>query len=168
MGIPWIKNGKVDFNLIPKIGWKDAADAITMEQACKIIADRINEAEEEKERMKEKVRRYEEEINADSRIQELQDQLQTAKADLLRGFRIYKDEEAAIEKWREKHDIKVHGLDTFNKKLRAGGTIGGRYHYEFHPTSIGTACIYVCNKCKRKAMRESAGDYEQFVKLKKK
>lgn len=170
MGIPWIKGGKIDKDKLPKFPFtfRDYADAITFEQACQIIADYINEMEEEKEKARERVKKYEEEINADARVQELQDQLQTARADLSRGFRIYEHEETAIAKWKEKHDIEAHGLNTLDKKLRAGGAIGGRYHYEFHPTSIGTACVCVCGKCQRRALRESAGDYEDYVKLKEK
>lgn len=168
MGLPWIKNGKIDVAALHNIKWRNASDSITFVQACQIIADRINEAEEEREKAREKVKKYEEEINADSRIQELQDQLQAAKADLSRGFRIYENEEAAIAEWKEKHDIEAHGLNTLDKKLRAGGAIGGRYHYEFHPTSIGTACVCVCGKCQRRAMQDSEGDYETYIKLKKK
>lgn len=168
MGIPWIKNGKVDFNLIPKIEWKNAADAITIEQACKIIADRINEAEEEKEKAKARVREYEEHINADTRVQRLQEELSKLQEEIRRGFRIYADESTAIGEWQNQHDLKIHKLDTLDAKLRAGGAIGGRYHYEFHPTSIGTACLCVCGKCQRRALRESAGDYEEYKKLKKK
>lgn len=168
MGIPWIKNGKIDITELHKIKWRNASDSITFIQACQIIADRINEVEEEKERMKEKVRQYEEEINADVRIQELTSRLEELQGELLRSFRIYEDEEAAVTKWKEKHDIEAHGVDTFDKKMRAGGAIGGRYTYEFYPTSIGTAGVCVCNKCKRRAIQESAGDYKKFVELKKK
>ena len=168
MGIPWIKNGKVDLNLIPKIGWKNAADAITIEQACQIIADRINEAEEEKEKAKARVRKYEENINADVRVQQLQEELFKLQEESRRGFRIYEDESTAIGEWQNQHDLKVHKLNTLEAKLRAGGAIGGRYHYEFYSTSIGTACVCVCSSCQKKAMREAAGNYEEYIKLKKK
>lgn len=168
MGIPWIKNGKIDITELRNIKWRNASDSITFVQACQIIADRINEAEEEKERMREKVRHYEEEINADVRVQQLQEELSKLQEESRRGFRIYADESTAIGEWQNQHDLKIHKLDTLDAKLRAGGAIGGRYHYEFHPTSIGTACVCVCSKCQRRALRESAGDYEQFVKLKKK
>ena len=148
MGIPWIKNGKVDFNLLPKIKWRDAADAITMEQACKIIADRINEAEEEKAQAR--VREYEERINADTRVQQLHEELSKLQEESRRSFRVYADESTAIEEWQNQHDLKIHKLNTLDAKLRAGGAIGGRYHYEFHPTSIGTACECICSSCQKK------------------
>ena len=168
MGIPWIKNGKIDITELHNIKWRNASDSISFVQACQIIADRINEVEEEKEKMRERVRQYEEEINADVRVQELTSRLEEIQGEIRRSFKITEMESKKIEGWRERHDINQHNLDTLDKKLRAGGAIGGRYSYEFHPTSIGTAGVCVCNYCKRKAMREAAGDYEQFVVLKKK
>ena len=170
MGIPWIKGGKIDKDKLPKssFNFHNYADAITFEQACQIIADYINETEEEKEKAREKVKKYEEEINADVRVQELIARLEELQRDLRRSFKITEMELQKIEGWQERHDINEHNLDTPDKKLRACGTIGGRYYYEFHPTSIGTAGVCVCNKCKRKAMREAAGDLEKFVELKKK
>lgn len=170
MGIPWIKGGKIDKDKLPKFPFtfRNHADAITFEQACQIIADYINEMEEEKEKAREKVKKYEEEINADVRVQELTSRLEELQGEIRRGFKITEMESKKIDGWRERHDVHQHNLDTLDKKLRAGGAIGGRYSYEFHPTSIGTAGVCVCNYCKRKAMREAAGDLDKFVELKKK
>ena len=169
MGIPWIKAGKIDKDKLPKFPFtfRDYADGITFEQACQIIADYINEMEEEKEKARERVKKYEEEINADVRVQELTASLEELQGDLRRGFKITESETKAIQKWKDKHDIEQHGLDTNNKKLRAGGAIGGRYSYEFYPTSIGTAGVCVCNRCRRKAMQVAKGEYEEYVQLKK-
>ena len=166
MGIPWIKSGKIDLNALPKI--RNYSDAITFEQACIIIANHINEVEEEKEKMRAKVREYEENINADTRIMELKAQLARCHASMEHGFRVEPEEHEAIQKWKDNHDRKVHKLDTLDKKLAAGGAIGGRYTYEFFPTSIGTAGICICNRCNKKAIEESKGDYEKYVDLKKK
>ena len=168
MGIPWIKNGKIDMTALNNIKWRDTADSITFVEACQIIADRINEAEEDREKALAKVKEYEENINADTRVQQLQEELSKLQAESRRGFRIYENESTAIEEWQNQHDLKIHKLNTLEAKLRAGGAIGGRYHYEFYPTSIGTACLCVCGKCQRKALQESAGDYEEYKKLKKK
>ena len=165
MGIPWIKNGKVDFNLIPKIEWKNMADAITMEQACQIIADRINEAEEEKERIQARIREYEENINADTRVQELKEKLAEVQEEVRRGFTMTKSETSAVSRWKNNHDLDRHNLDTLDKKMRAGGTIGGRYHYEFHPTSIGTSGYCICGYCQRKAIRECEGNIDKYNEL---
>ena len=73
MGIPWIKNGKIDIAELSNIKWRNDSDSITFVEACQIIADRINEAEEAKEKAQARVREYEENINADTRVQRLQD-----------------------------------------------------------------------------------------------
>ena len=168
MGIPWIKNGKIDMTALNNIKWRNASDSITFIEACQIIADRINEAEEDREKALATVKEYEENINADTRVQQLQEELSKLQEESRRGFRIYADESTSIGEWQNQHDLKIHKLDTLEAKLRAGGAIGGRYHYEFYPTSIGTACLCVCGKCQRRALRESAGDYEEYKKLKKK
>ena len=45
----------------------------------------------------------------------------------------------------ESYEEEVHCLHTLEDRLRRGGTIGGSYHYEFIPTSIGTIGKVVCN-----------------------
>ena len=165
MGIPWIKAGKIDLKALPKI--RNYSDAITCEQAIELIANRINEAEEDKAKAQAKVREYEENINADVRVQELTAALETLRADNRRSFKITESESKIIQEWKDKHDIEQHGFDTNDKKLRAGGAIGGRYSYEFYPTSIGTAGVCVCNRCKRKAMQVAKGDYDEYIQLKK-
>lgn len=169
MGTPWIKGGKINKNKLPKFPftYRNYEDAITFEQACQIIADRINEVEEEKEKAREKVRKYEEEINADVRVQELQSELEELQSNFRRSFKITEAEEKAISKWKDKHDIEQHNLDAPNRKLQAGGAIGGRYHYKFVPTSIGTVGICICGKCQRKAMFDSKGIYDDYIRLKK-
>ena len=153
MGIPWIKNGKIDMTALNNIKWRNASDSITFIEACQIIADRINEAEEDREKALATVKEYEENINADTRVQQLQEELSKLQEESRRGFRIYADESTSIGEWQNQHDLKIHKLDTLEAKLRAGGAIGGRYHYEFYPTSIGTACLCVCGKCQRRALR---------------
>lgn len=162
---PWIKGGPVDELDFTKLNVRFESDSISLQKCFEMIANRINEAEEEKQKAKEKVDRYENEINADVRVQELTVQLKKAKDDLYRGFGISEDEEKAISDWKEKHDIEQHGLNTLDKKLRAGGAIGGRYHYEFHPTSIGVAADCVCGSCQNKAFAESQGDREKYKRL---
>lgn len=165
IGKPWIKGGpigKLDFT---KVNVRFEGDSISLQECFEMIANRINEAEEIKTKANEKIKRYEEEINADVRVQELTVQLKKAKDDLRRGFQITEDEEKAISDWKEKHDIEQHGLNTLDKKLRAGGAIGGRYHYEFHPTSIGTAGDCVCGSCQNKAFQEAKGNREKYKKL---
>ena len=168
IGKPWIKGGPIDKLDFTKVKVRFEGDSISLQECFEMIANRINEAEEEKQKAKEKVERYENEINADSRVQELSSRLEEAYKDLRRSFQITESETKAISEWKEKHDIEQHGLNTLDKKLRAGGAIGGRYHYEFHPTSIGTAGDCVCGSCQNKAFQEAKGDRERYKKLLKK
>lgn len=54
-------------------------------------------------------------------------------------FDITEDEQKAIDEWVEKHTQEKHNGNTYS------GAIGGRYTYEFTPTSIGTIGIIKCS-----------------------
>lgn len=167
IGKPWIKGGSVDRKELAKAfrEVRFGGDAISLQDCFNMIVDRINEAEEIKTRANEKVKRYEEEINADVRVQELTTQLKEAKDDLYRGFGISEEEAKAISDWKEMHDIEQHSLKTLDEKLRAGGAIGGRYYYEFHPTSIGISADCICGSCQHRAFTQAHGDYQEYKKL---
>ena len=165
MGIPWIKNGKIDKTALNNIKWRNASDSITFIEACQIIADRINEAEEDREAALAKVKEYEENINADTRVKKLNEKLAEIQEEVRRGFTMTKSETSAVSRWKNNHDLDRHNLDTLDKKLRAGGAIGGRYHYEFHPTSIGTSGYCICGYCQRKAIRECEGNIDKYNEL---
>lgn len=170
MGRPWIKDGKVDKQELDKLFGhvKFGGDAINFIEWVQIFADRLNDLEEQIEKTKKIIKEYEENINADVRIQELKAKLEDARQDLYRGFGISQEESEEITAWKEKHDVERHGLNSLDKKLRAGGTIGGRYHYQFVPTSIGIVGTCVCENCERKAFTEAKGDRELYNELKEK
>lgn len=96
-----------------------------------------------------------EEYNKDEEIKKMQQELETTKKDLRRGFPISEREQKAIKEWQEKHDAEVHGLKTLEDRLHAGGLIGGRYTYYFVPTSIGISGTIQC----------SCGEEFEFCKL---
>ena len=58
---------------------------------------------------------------------------------LNRGFEITEEEDKKIEEFVKEHD-KMHGY---------AGAVGGRYTYNFLPTSIGTAATIKCNSCEK-------------------
>lgn len=167
MGRPWIKDGKIDSSAIKDLFGKArfGGDAIGFEEWIMMIVDRINEAEEAKQAAADKVKEYETNINADSRVKEIKARYDEATKALYRGFGISQEESESITAWKEKHDNEQHGLNTLDKKLRAGGAIGGRYHYQFVPTSIGTVGTCICGRCERKAFEEAKGNREQYNKL---
>lgn len=75
--------------------------------------------EEENERLKS-------EAYKDEELSKMQEKYESMKADYYRGFAISEKEEKKIEEW-------MQSLPKANT-----GAIGGRFHYEFYCTSIGT------------------------------
>lgn len=84
----------------------------------------------------------------DKKLQEMKAELEKMQREYNRGFPITDDEWKAIETWKEKHDREVHGLTECNE--RVGGAIGGRYTFEFIPTTIGIIGTIKCGDCGEK------------------
>jgi len=55
------------------------------------------------------------------------------------NFDTSKEEDIQIEKWQKKHIKKKHRNNTYS------GAIGGRWTYEFVPTSLGDIGTIKCN-----------------------
>lgn len=96
-------------------------------------------------RLQKKNKELEEEHFKDDEIQKMRNSLGKMQSDYYRGFPISESEQRLIDEWIEEHDKIVHGLDSLNKKLKAGGCCGGRYSYCFVPTSIGTVGTVKCH-----------------------
>ena len=90
-------------------------------------------------------KKLKEEHYRDTELQKMKEELDKVKADMYRGFPITEEEEKRIREWQDKHDAEVHGLKTLKEKVHAGGCIGGRYSYEFIPTSIGVIGTVKCS-----------------------
>ena len=88
------------------------------------------------ERLQKQVKDLKAEHYKDEKLAELQRQLDEMKEDCSRGFPISKNEEASIERWKDSHIRKKH-WDTKKKSPKYAGAIGGRFTYQFIPTSIG-------------------------------
>ena len=84
----------------------------------------------------------------DKELQKMKAELEKMQREYNRGFPITDDEWKAIETWKEKHDREVHGLTECNE--RVGGAIGGRYTFEFIPTTIGIIGTIKCGDCGEK------------------
>lgn len=85
----------------------------------------------------------------DEKIQKMKSELKVMREEYNRGFPITKEEQEAIEIWKKEHALTAHGLKTVEDRIRAGGSIGGLYTYEFIPTSIG-AIGYIKCQCGKK------------------
>lgn len=81
----------------------------------------------------------------DNELSRMENELNAMKEDYYRGFPISEKEEKSIRKWMDKHDEEVHYARTIGDKLKLGGCCGGRYTYEFTPTSIGTIGTVKCS-----------------------
>lgn len=85
-----------------------------------------------------------------SEIQKLKEEKEKYRQDCLRGFPITEEQQKMIREWQLKHEAEIHGRKTLEDRLRAGGAIGGRYHFEFITTSIGICGEIVCDECGQK------------------
>ena len=72
----------------------------------------------------------------DLELIELKKENEKLKAEMKSDFIITNTERKRLNDWINKHE--------FEKKHSSGGAIGGRYVYEFNPTSIGTFQTIKC------------------------
>lgn len=105
---------------------------------CQGIVDKVDAYEKRIKYLEEENKKLKEEHYKDSEMQRMEAELKKAKEDLYRGFPISEKEQEKIREWELKHDAEKHGL-------RAGGCCGGRYTYQFVPTSIGTVGEVICS-----------------------
>lgn len=112
---------------------------------CQEIIDKADTYEKRIKYLEEENKKLKDEHYKDSEMQRIEAELKEAKDDLCRGFPISKEEQERIREWQLEHDAEKHGLKTMEQRLRAGGCIGGRYTYQFVPTSIGTVGEIVCS-----------------------
>lgn len=135
----WIERGKIDkdklFNTV-----RFSGDAVSFQKCIESIINRINEAEDSKEAALKKLAEW----NKDEELQKLRNELEKTKADSYRGFPISEDEKNKIDEWINNHLKEKHDLITLEQKIASQGAIGGRFTYEFIPTSIGTIGTIKC------------------------
>lgn len=81
----------------------------------------------------------------DNELSRMESELKTMQEDYYRGFPISEEGQKSIREWMNKHDEEVHHARTLDDKLKLGGCCGGRYTYEFTPTSIGTIGTVKCS-----------------------
>ena len=117
----------------------------TIQDCIDGILIRHNDALDKISRLEETNKKLRSEHYKDEELQKMKQEVKDIKEDYYRGFPITKEEKEAIDKWKRQHEEEVHCLHTLEDRLRAGGTIGGSYHYEFIPTSIGTIGKVVCS-----------------------
>lgn len=119
----------------------------TVEDCVKSILTRHERNVNQIARLEEEIKRLKSETYKDEELQKASEKVRKIEEDYYRGFPISNEENLKIEEWKNEHDSFVHSLLNINSKLQAGGCIGGRYSYEFLPTSIGTIGCIKCSKC---------------------
>jgi hypothetical protein len=87
------------------------------------VSARIEHLEEENKRLKS-------DAYKDEELAKMKSEYDRMKEDYFRGFPISEEEHKKINEWIDEQMKKHPGI---------GGAIGGRFTYEFLPTSIGTA-----------------------------
>ena len=113
-------------------------------ETLKVIGDIIEDEREDNKRLKEQIKELKDEHYKDEQLTAMRTELETAKADLYRGFGISKEENKDIENWIENHENTVHGGNHYH------GLSGGGYEYIFYPTGIGTSGKIRCCNCGEK------------------
>ena len=135
---------------------------------CEEVTEKYNRQEKRVEAINKELTDLRSENWKDETLQDMKTQLEEMRSDYYRGFPISKSEYDAIQKWKDNHYNTQHNAKTNLQRLEMGGAIGGTFHYEFVPTSIGTSGSCVCGVCKNKAMREANGDRNKYRELLKK
>lgn len=94
------------------------------------LADYLTKADEERKRAVDQLA----EFNSDSRIKELEQKLEIERKRTNDTclFSIDPEDVKRINDWKSQHEAEKHTGNGY------AGAIGGRYTYEFTPTSIGT------------------------------
>ena len=94
------------------------------------LADYLKEADEERKKAVDKLA----EFNKDEKIKELEKELENERkrTNKIRSFAIEPKDVKRIDAWKARHEAEKHNGSQY------AGAIGGRYTYEFTPTSIGT------------------------------
>ena len=116
-----------------------------IEQHLNSIKKMYEELESFNKSIVEENRKLKEEYDKDEEIQKMKTEIKKIRQDYYRGFPISAEDAERMDEWKIQHEQKVHGLYTLEDRLRAGGTVGGRYSYHFVPTSIGTSGTIRCS-----------------------
>lgn len=98
----------------------------SIEEDLNRIYDHYRKVVNENQYLRTENERLKSETYKDEELSKMKEQYEKMKSDYYRGFPISKKQEEKISKWIDK-------LPQVNK-----GAIGGRFHYHFFPTSIGT------------------------------
>lgn len=95
------------------------------------VYDHYREVENYNEYLQKENERLKSETYKDEELSKMKSKYDSMMEAYYRGFPISEEESEKIKQWMKEHD------NDFYKDTKIG-TIGGRYTYEFQPTSLGT------------------------------
>lgn len=110
--------------------------APTIESITEDINELVSYKDEVIERQKREIADLKDEHYKDGRIKEMEDYCETLRRNACLGFPVTQEEHKAINEWTNEHEKKHPG---------GHGCSGGKYKYEFVPTSIGVVGSIVCS-----------------------
>lgn len=112
-----------------------------IENTLQQIYNHFRSLKSENEHLREELERLRSEAYKDEELTRMKSEYDQMKADYFRGFPISKEEEDKITSWKK---------DIIHNHPGNVGPIGGRFHYEFIPTGLGTIGTIVDSITKEK------------------
>jgi len=108
------------------------------------LYDQYRAVETRNKYLEEEIKRIKSEAYKDEELSEMKEKYDKMSKDYYRGFPVSEEESKKISSWIKE----ITTNDDIKTKL--GGAIGGRFHYEFYPTSIGTVGVIVDGNTKER------------------
>lgn len=136
-------------------GWNGIGEFNGFEQGIIDILRTVSSLNYRCKNLQKELNKLKDEKWADETLTNMKEKLEEAYADMNRGFDITEEEEKSINEWIHNHMKEKHSAALEDPACGAGA-IGGRFKYEFLPTSIGTIGTIKC----------SCGDSYIFRRLK--
>ena len=100
-----------------------------MKTALQQVYDNYRGVCNQNDYLRKEIEKVKSEKYADEELTKMKSEYEKMKSDYYRGFPISEEESKKINEWIKKQ---------MEKNPSTGGTIGGRFRYEFIPTGIGT------------------------------
>lgn len=107
-----------------------------LEECFEGIRKYVKSCEEDRKFAIDTMKAWEEDTEIQALKNKIAEMTEAAKKTIT--FEISYEEKKEIDKWRKQHEKEKHNGSSY------AGAIGGRYKYEFQPTSIGDIGIIKC------------------------
>lgn len=112
-----------------------AMRATKVEDAFMPLVNYVKDLEEDNEKYRKQLLEY----SKDAELVKKDEEIKSLRNELANGFGITDEEWEAIHKWQDEHIKEVHNGNSYS------GAIGGRWTFEFIPTSLGDIGTVKCS-----------------------